>query len=326
MENTQEGFNNIPNYKFPLYPDDIIRFSYSTQIDRLQFSLDNRYAGTVMSLFNSLFEYIKPIKDDKRFIHRFRHNHSLIEFVKWGRDSFYSAVIVHDPDIDIQNEISQIMLVCRMTLSQVEVAFDFFPDDKYCLRDLRRSLTEGLVLKYSRAGCYVNYSGLEYRGTEYIGNNGYVWKGAKGLRIYDKQQGGRHFLRVELQFNRPFIKRRHISLPVDADGFSLFDFVDYREPLDEDRLLRVLCKKWANPIKRAADVDMLRSLLFRQIHSWISSLILCPSDSVSDEISNFKQSLRHDNLVHRINEFFPKSNKKAMILADMRRGFVRREY
>ena len=326
MENAQGGFNNILNSKLSLYQDDIIRLSHFRHIHRLQYSLGNRYASTVLGQFKSLFEYIKPTKVDKKFIRKFRHGHSRIKFARWGRRGFNDyAVIVYDPDVEIQNLISQIMQVCPMSLSQVEVAFDFYPENEYDLRELRRVLTDGLIFKHSRARCYFNFSKLEFRGTEYIGKKGVVRKGSKGLRIYNKQQDGRHFLRMELQFNRPFIKSNGISLPVNADRFNLFDFVDYRKALDEDRLLKVLCKKWARPVKRAADVEMLRSLALCGIYSWVLNVIVCPSDIVCEQMSLFKVNLKHENLIHRINEFFPKSRKKEMILEDVQDGFVRRE-
>jgi hypothetical protein len=320
MESAQRGFNNSPYPKFPFYQDDIIRLSHFRHIDRLQFSVDNRCAGTVMSQFKSLFEYVKPIRVGKKFIHRFRHNNSLIEFVQWGRDSFFSTVIVHDPDVDIQNKISQIMKVCSVRLSQVELAFDFYPNDEHDLYDLRRVLTSGLILKHSRAGCY-----SKIQETDYIGKGGNVRKGSKGIRIYKKQRDARYFLRMELQLNRTFIKDNSISLPVIADGFQLFDFVDYREPLDEDRLLKMLCKKWRNPIERARDVEMLRGLSLCGIYSWILTQITdYDQNPVCAQIGRFKHHLK--NLSNRVSEFFPESPKKALIVEDIQNGFCRREY
>ena len=52
MKKMQECFNNIPNYKFPLYKRDIISFSHSKSIDRLQFSVRSQYAGTVLGQFH----------------------------------------------------------------------------------------------------------------------------------------------------------------------------------------------------------------------------------------------------------------------------------
>lgn len=327
MVNKQGAFNNRPNSKFSRYSDDIIGFSYSVSIDRLQLSLqDNRHSRPVVNELNSMFKYVRPIRDGRKIIQEFRYDRSLIEFIWWGRHGFNDyAVIVHDPDIELQNLILQLTQMYPMSLSQVEVAFDFTPDNPCDLYDLRRILTDGIVLKYSRAGCYLNYSGLDFRGTEYIGKKGVVRKGSKGLRVYNKHVDGKHLLRMELQFNPPFIRKNGITLPVHADRFDLFDFVVYRQPLDEDKLLDVLRKKWQNPIKRARDVEILRGLGLCGIYSWMLSVLICPSISVSDQIGRFKQSLKRENLAHRINEFFPKSGKKAMIVEAVRNGFVRRE-
>jgi hypothetical protein len=322
MENARGGFNNTKNSKFPLYRDGIIKLSHSVRLDRLQFSLkDNRDAGTVMSQLRFLFEYVMPIREGRKFIHRFKHNHSLIDFVKWGRNGFNNyALIVEDPDAEVQDHISQIMGVCPMRLSQVEVAFDFCPDDEYDLYDLRSVLNDGLVVRYSRAGCY-----SEFKETVYIGKGGDVRKGTKGLRVYRKED--RYFLRMEMQFNRTFIKGNGISLPVDASRFDLFDYVDYRGPLDEDRLLKLLCRKWRPPIKRAADVEMLSSLMFSGVHSWImTQLTDFGQNPVCKQMGYFKQHLKIDNLSHRAPEFFPKCGKKEMIMEDIRSGFVRRRY
>jgi len=327
MENTQGAFNNTPNPKYPSYPDVIIRFSHSRLIDRLQFTLDNRYAGAFMGQLKSLFEYIGHTWDGRKFIRKFSNKQSLIEFVRWGRRGFNDyALIVHDPDIELQEILSRVMGTCPMRLSQMEVAFDFIPDYPCDLYDLRRIMTDGIVLKYSRPGCYVNYSGLEFRGTEYIGKGGVVRRGSKGLRVYNKQKDGRLFLRMELQFNRPLIKKYGITLPVHADSFNLFDYVDYRGPLDEDRLLKVLRKKWRSPIERASDVEMLRSLEFCGIYSWILTQITFSGlGPVCDQMSRFKQNLERDNLAHRVSEFFPRSGKKVIIAEGVQKGFVQRE-
>ena len=163
MEMVVRPFNNIPIYKKPVHYPDIIKLSHIySLIDRLQFSLHNHYAKTVLDQFHSLFEYIGPIKVKKRFIHRFRHNHSLIDFVKWNRNSFNDyAVIVHDPDIELQNKLSQVIEVCPMNLSQVEVALDFYPDDKPIYMIFWRVMNDGLVLKYSRVGCYSKFKETE---------------------------------------------------------------------------------------------------------------------------------------------------------------------
>jgi hypothetical protein len=322
MEDASGTFNNNPNSKFTLYQDDIVGLSHSVHLDRLQFSLDSRYAGTVMGQFKSLFEYVRPIRVGGKFIHRFRYNRSMVDLAQWRRDSFYGAVILRDPDVELQDQISQIMQVCPMRLSQVEVAFDFFPDDKHDIHDLRSVLTDGLVLRYSRVGCYSGF-----KGTDYIGKDGNVRKGTKGVRVYRKNEGGRYFLRMEMQFNRAFIKDNGISLPVDAGRFNLFDYVDYRGPLDEDRLVKLLCRKWQNPIKRAADVEMLRSLASCGIYSWMMTQVTDYGQApVCDQMSRFKQHLRNDNLSHRASEFFPKCGKKKMISADVQNGFVRRKY
>jgi hypothetical protein len=327
MENMQGPFNNQRDSKETLYSDDIIQFSHLRHIHRLQFTLrDNRHSSAVMAQLMSLFEYLERIKDGEKTIYRFRHGPSRVEFCRWGRNGFNEyAVIVYEPDFEIQNLMLRIIQMYPMTLSQVEVAFDFIADNPCDQYYLRKVMTDGIVLKYSRAGCYLNYSGTDFRTTEYIGKNHNVRKGSKGLRIYDKQQDGRRFLRMELQFNRPFIRDKGISLPVHADSFNLFDFIDYREELDEDRLLRVLLKKWRKPIERVADVKMLRSLEVSMVYSWILSVIIYPSTSVSDQISRFKENLKPDNLSHRVNEFFPKSPKKEMLLEDVPNGFVRRE-
>lgn len=322
----RDNYNYGSNSKNPVYCDEIITFSQSTSIDRLRFSFLTRDIGVVLNHFHSSCKYNKTIKKDGKLIHEYLQDKALIQVVQWRKDSFYSSVFVHDPDIGVQGKIMQLTDVIPVNLTLVEVAFDLIPDNLFDLYDLRRVLTEGIVLRHSRAGCYVNFSGLEYRGTEYIGNKGVVRKGSKGLRIYNKQQNGRHFLRMELQFNRDYIKRKSITLPVDPASFDLFDFVDYREPLDEDKLLDVLRKKWRTPIKRAAHVEMLRSLEFSGIYSWIlTQITFYRLRPVCEQIGQFKQHLKRDNLAHRVNEFFPKSGKKAMIVEGVQNGFVRRD-
>lgn len=76
---------------------------------------------------------------------------------------------------------------------------------------------------------------------------------------------------------------------------------------------------------RAADLESLRSVNLCAVYSWIMNVIVCPSDSVSDQVGRLKRSLMGDNLAYRAGEFFRKSGKKAMIVEGVRNGFVRRD-
>lgn len=300
--------------------DDIIKLSHSIHIDRLQFTIDNRDVGIVLNQLHSMFEYFRPIKDGRKFIHQFKQNHSLIELALWN-GSFKSAVIVHDPDDEIQLMILEIMQICPLKLSQVEIAFDFMPDNERDIRDLRRVLTDGIVLRNSRVNCY-----SRYLTTEYIGKNGNVRHGSKGIRVYEKRQNGERFLRMELQFNRPGIKRNRLSLPIDAYKINLIDYLGYRQ-LDTLKLLDILCKKWRRPVKNVSDLAMTRGLERAMILSWVSCIITDGQENpVSEQISRFKYHLKGEKLGHRFNEFFFKSPKMAMIFEDVQMGFVRRRY
>lgn len=319
------GFNKSQIFRIHGEHSDYIAISHKRSIDRLQLSLRSHYADRVLHQLKSMCRMVRTIKQADRFIYEFAYHAHRIQFVQWsgkGMPVYYYSILALQPDIKVQLILKDLIEAYHMILSQVEVAYDFIPDDPYDLSGLSRAIPDGIVLKHSRAGCY-----SKCHETEYIGKNGNVRKGSKGLRIYKKEQAGRHFLRVELQLNRDFIKRKEIHLPVNADDFPLFNFVDYRKSLDEDRLLKVLCERWANPIRRAADVRRLRSLQSRGIHSWILASIILPSDSESDQISRFKQNLyEHEDLMDRVDWFFPKSCKRSMILEDIQNGVVRREY
>jgi hypothetical protein len=170
MDDARGPFNNSDNSKFC---DDTIPFSHSVHLDRLQFSLDSRYAGTVLGHLKSLFGHASTKRDGKKFIYRFRHAHGLVEFVKWYEGCFYWGINVHDPDAEVQESMAAIMKSCpmRLKIKEVEVALDFHPYDRYDLHALHGVLMDGLVVKHSRAGCY-----REIHGTIYIGKDGNVRK------------------------------------------------------------------------------------------------------------------------------------------------------
>jgi hypothetical protein len=285
----------------------------------------------VLSDLKSKFTFTGTSLVDGHLLYNYTYNGKLIQLAKWGeewnQDAYHYSLITYQPDEEMQYILLDLLNTYRMTLSQVEVALDFYPEDPRDLYDLRMILTDGIVLRYSRPGCYLRYVGNGY--TEYIGKGGNVRKGTKGIRMYRKQHDGRQSVRMELVLLRPFIKRHSISLPVNAYDFQLFDFVDYRESLDIDRLLKLLCKRQAkaNPIKRTADVEMVRSLERQGLLDWIESQITGYGNRpVCDQIGRFKEHLKNDNLANRVNEFFRKSGKKAMLMADLQDGFVRREY
>jgi hypothetical protein len=209
MKDARGSFNNSD--KFPFCDDAIIPLSYSVHLDRLQFSLQSHYSEVVLDRLKTLFGPFQPIKEGKKFIYQFKHDHGLIDFVKWYEGCFYWGIIVHDPDAEVQAQMSMLMHAFHLYLSQVEVALDFHPEDRHDLNALCDVLSDGLVVKHSRAGCY-----REIHGTIYIGKDGNVRNGSKGARVYKKPIDGPHtFLRMELQFNRRHIKQIKISLPIN---------------------------------------------------------------------------------------------------------------
>jgi hypothetical protein len=326
-------FNKSANYKNPVDTPDIINISHIALIDRIQLSLRPHHNDSVLSDLNSMFRFTGTKRKPGRLIWKFVYRGRRIEFVKWfwkkGKPVYYSSLISYQPDDEMQYIFLELLNTYRMTLSQLEIAFDFYPKLLHDLYPLRRIITYGIILRHSRADFY-----SRYLDTEYMGKHGNKRKGSKGSTFYNKQHEGRKFVRIELLFNRGFIKRNGISLPVNVDDFNLFDFMDYRHPLDKKRLEELLYKRQikACPVEKAADVRIARELERETIRSHVDWVFMYgPSNLdgnpvVADQISNFKLYFENDNLANRVSEFFPKSNKKALISQDIKNGVVKTEY
>ena len=145
-------------------------------------------------------------------------------------------------------------------MSQLEIAFDFFPEKLF---DLYTFLKEHLYLKYSRTDPYGWYE------TTFYANN--LRKSCKGMRIYIKRLENRRSVRLELLLNREAIRCLGLGFPPALGSLSFLRYFEFKT-LSEDRLRNYMIRQKQDQI---AESERRRpgfgGLVICQIDSWISS-------------------------------------------------------
>jgi hypothetical protein len=314
--NKSSIFKNIPN------PKGIIQISHVRHLDKIQLNFNSRHFMLLFNHVKALSNSYKAIKVNHKLIHDFKYNNSQVQIVQWSNTGFRSTIIIQDPDLDIQIQLLDVFSICEVKLSQVEIALDIFPKHQGDIDNLEEILLNGLVLRHSRGKSH-----NKYLTTNYFGKDGNVRSGSKGLRIYQKNIGKTCFIRVEIQFNRGFIRRK-LRLPINADDINLTDFLTYRQNLEVKRLAKTLSRKYQKG-RNCEKYPDLPDLLERHLESYILAKITHDPFQeliLADHMAAFKAHFRNDNLGHRINEFFPRNARKLRLFEDMERGFIRRKY
>ena len=207
----------------------------------------------------------------KRHRRELRHGYPIDIFICPGtavsfrltlyRDSFFT-VQLSDPSVDVQRKLLDALEVARVAYGSVSVslflcefALDFYPEHGCDLYDLSDVLFSSVFPRRSRTSACGYADGDDNRATQYQGNKGYVrcrWVDekyvscGKGLRCYMKNN---RFVRIELQCNKPFLKRKRLGvcdLPLYPETVNVLDYVEFRRKLDDpslSHLINVMCKK-----------------------------------------------------------------------------------
>jgi hypothetical protein len=235
--------------------------------------------------------------------------------------NYFLALEVHDPDYNLQLDFLNTFNMFRYKLSQVEIAFDFYPEDINHLDNLQTILDDGAVLKYSRPN---NYN--RYKSTSYRGKHGNVRFGSKGIRLYHKPE--RSFVRMEIVLNRQYIRKR-IHLPINLDQIHLADYIVYRNDLCLDKLASYFMKKVNKSVpcssvlkEQITCLGILKRQLLSLLHANLNPYQFFDGSGVhvSDQISQFKLHFKESKLRKRTDYFFPVQPDK---LQDIGNGFVR---
>ena len=150
------------------------------------------------------------------------------------------SIIIHEPDHTIMEEVDVILQILNTSpsVSKIELAWDFYTNQAILLKMWFR---DHLWLCYNRKGCstYKDYDDdPRYKNTDYISN---PRDSTKGIRVYPRPIGSSpsEYLRLELQLNRPVIRKMGIKFPLTPSQLS----IDYKKffrfcCIDYDRLVK----------------------------------------------------------------------------------------
>jgi hypothetical protein len=315
-----------------------INVTVRRHIHRIQVTLLD-YGSRVLSRLNQSYAHERI-----RLLHNFYANGSLkLSYIRYPKpDNPFSTLILHDVTMDDQYFLIDLLQGHRYWIKQVEFPMDIIPENPADLMHVYRSIHGGLVIPYSRKGCYRFVGRTKYWGTKSKKRDkkgrgrekeGDPHAGPKGLRLYPApKEGPWEFIRLELQVNKRLIERLRLGLPIVPDAVNPFDSIEFRGDLRVGRAADLLFKR-SQRCGLPKRNEYKGQLLWRGLHSWVSCLIVAqfktpPHEdypAVADQISDVKEKL--PGLRHRIDHLFPKwPEKKEQLLEDIQNGFVRREY
>lgn len=209
-------------------------------VDRIQLSVRNRKDNydLVLKAFEESLDFVsntrEPFKGGYRIKWIYKLNENRVYLIHYGAHWF--SILVVDPDDNVQLRLRDLIVSVvspnDVSVSQVEFALDFYPDDPTKVDDLFATISHHVVLKRLRAG-----GAKRKKTTHYQGRKGNVRKGPYGIRVYPKTEHGHRFVRVELQANKPLLKRNGFSLlsfPISPDDLDVLDYVTFRRKFDLD--------------------------------------------------------------------------------------------
>jgi hypothetical protein len=292
----------------------------------------------------------------EKVIDKFKYNENRIQLVRYiGENcSHWFQLTIQDPDYRTQVVVLDILMSLSknsnsrypliISLSQIEFALDFYPENKNDLDDLSSVLWHGIIRKYSRVGSFNKYEDTEYQGK--LGN---VRDGSKGLRCYIKNE---ELVRIELQCNKNFLRKKRMNIenmPINPEHIDIFEYIDWRHGLSssaQSKLVSTLVRKRfknipyderrsISPRKKKIYLNVLHSAYGATVSRIANSDGTCspafemdPTDRpVAEQISEFKKLKKKYRLTNQVNEFLPKIiNIKRRLLYDLKLGYIRRNY
>jgi len=236
------------------------------------------------------------------------------QLIHYTKIQYYFAATINDPTAEFMNKLRKMLSSLPHTkiyVSQIEFAWDFYVRDEREANLLKRDIGKKIILKYSRMNCF-----CFYKGTIYIGKEGNVREGSKGVRVYTKLEENKHFVRVELQVNRDFIRDKLgvciNSLPIDESYMTFEHLIEFRETFTvekaESLTARILNDNWFKVDGLGCKLKMKHKARMAAVTSRIDGIY--DREYASDQISEFKKFKRglkrRFGFTNQVEQYFPK--------------------
>lgn len=275
---------------FPESPTPTINIRKPVQtIDRIQLSIDSRCRDIILACFKAEFAYRGQYADKGNWVWGFMFDRCQIQVVRYDPKKPYAmkwtSIRMQDPSPLAQTKVAEIVKLAldtiglpyssKASVTQVEFALDIVPDSLAELGDLANLLQASLTMKHARAG-----SRSSKGTTHYLGKEGNVRRGAKGIRCYPKE-GNR--LRVELQANRDLLGPKGVtieSLPLAADFLKVQDYARFYQRLSSSAVAKIVTKLIPSLAKR-------RTLLAAMVRADVEGLLAV--EHVVDQMDRIRQ-------------------------------------
>jgi len=257
------SFSSYLNSTLPDYP-------VSFNIDLIVLSSIQGLPLIDTPLKNKEFKVVKDIKMEKGNFARQRiytngaHKISVFHKLKEPLGYVKLLIFVYQPSEELLNSLNDMFATCNIetSMTKIELAWDFYPDNPWELRDF---FATHLFLKHSRT------SAFGFKNTFYTNR---IRGASKGVRIYPKMIGGQWATRLELELSHSVLKRLDVTFPPTLESLDYTRFFEFRR-LDVEWLYRYELWRNRKKIKEALrnNDHMTLSLMKTFIVNWIVNAV-----------------------------------------------------
>ena len=206
-------------------------------IDRLKLSISDYLVNRLRPQFKRMYGKCKTSKKNDNFIYKYvSPDGTGVHLVQYP-NSIWANLDLYDVSLETQIRVIELLsslipsysVAEDVSVTEFELAIDFFPRFKKDVPLLCDNLASCVTLKYARPGSYE-----KFKTTHYFGKDGHSHDGSKGIRIYPKESEVGIFVRLENEPHKPYLRDRigFFDLPVSPGRFDVSNFVVLRDQID----------------------------------------------------------------------------------------------
>lgn len=318
-----------------------------TGIDRIALSIPLGYLDSLIEYMNNKCFYMEKcyVKKIETLKYMFKNRKINISYIKFDvkRDTRFERfyINVSDADYDTQIFLKDMLLTVikgnkegryGVTINQIEISYDFYTYREEDLVILKKFIDHHFVVKYSRSGSNFIYTDDTvdsiFNTTNYVAKDGRIHDttATKITRDYIKRQsrivseGDRTFFRYEMQFNRPHLLKKEISLksiPINPLSFCVFDYLNILDNFSNQgirNLTRAILDEQGFS-KSSPDYDILYRKMANKVKRRILGVNEKVLNTVNKQIEGFKKIKEQYNLSVNVKyetNFQPLENERQL--------------
>lgn len=324
-----------------MYIPEIIEFNLTKLIDKIKVSFNYWHFETIKKRLDALCPLSATYKHDSGLWRHYDLDGSLVQLVIWAKNKYKFSIFIQDPTTNIQKTfIDKILQDTPRTLSEVEFAYIFTPNNADELPQLRQIIETGLFV---RGVDNLNFNRED--NTSYYGPYGrirsYEIDGKRriislGVRIYSipKDAEIKKSLKLEVVMGRDHITdklshKESLTEPVHSSDITLEDYIEYRildaHKLSRKHLFRAEERKLRSKWRKEKGLKNKYIEFITKTRN--NNKKLCDETDTAATVFQYRKLKKFEKHIGgKIKSFFPLHPKQYHIFENIEHGFVLIDY